>query len=407
MLEFGSETHKIASDAMRLVSRMNRDWMQTGRRPAGICGACILLAARMNNFQRSVQEVIQVVKIADTTLRKRLEEFKETPSGALTVQDFRNMWLENEFDPPSFMRSQKRDKVKGIQGDKGKKRKRTVDDEEGQDDEDTDDDEEEAATVADAVVKDKQESVLPDDQNQKESAALDDREQQIDTALEGAVTEWMDNPDLQTISADMQKDLMAKEELAMARYAAQPDTLSDLDDDELDQFVLSEEEVAIKTRVWMEFNREYLEQQRDKKLREQDDQRNGIAHPRKRKRHRPRDSTAVDLAGSAEEATRKMLAERKFSKKINYEAVKSLFDSDGNMSIAPTPAPGSPARSGSVPGTPRSKMDFKAVAGDEDDGDWRKGLSGIIPGADEYEDLGEYAGGVETGGAEGYGGYDD
>jgi len=39
-LEFGEETPKVAADAMRLVQRMDRDWMQTGRRPAGICGAC-------------------------------------------------------------------------------------------------------------------------------------------------------------------------------------------------------------------------------------------------------------------------------------------------------------------------------------------------------------------------------
>jgi transcription factor IIIB 90 kDa subunit len=50
--------------------------MTRGRRPAGICGAALLLAARMNNFRRSVEEIVQVVKIADTTLKKRLDEFK-------------------------------------------------------------------------------------------------------------------------------------------------------------------------------------------------------------------------------------------------------------------------------------------------------------------------------------------
>ena len=92
LLEFGEETPKVAADAMRLVQRMDRDWMQTGRRPAGICGACkylinivfviiisiinnffigLLIAARMNNFQRSIKEVIAVVKTADITIKKR------------------------------------------------------------------------------------------------------------------------------------------------------------------------------------------------------------------------------------------------------------------------------------------------------------------------------------------------
>ena len=57
LLEFGDETHQVAMDAVRLVQRFDRDWMTKGRRPAGICGACLLLAARMNNFRRSVAEI--------------------------------------------------------------------------------------------------------------------------------------------------------------------------------------------------------------------------------------------------------------------------------------------------------------------------------------------------------------
>jgi len=40
-LDFGSKELEVATTALRLVARMKRDWMQTGRRPAGICGACI------------------------------------------------------------------------------------------------------------------------------------------------------------------------------------------------------------------------------------------------------------------------------------------------------------------------------------------------------------------------------
>ena len=101
-LEFGKDTMKVASDAIRLVSRMNRDWIVQGRRPSGICGACLLLAARMNNYRRSVREVVYVVKVADLTIQKRLEEFKLTNSSSLTVDEFRSLWLEQAHDPPSF-----------------------------------------------------------------------------------------------------------------------------------------------------------------------------------------------------------------------------------------------------------------------------------------------------------------
>lgn len=71
MLEFGNKTHVVANDALRLVQRMSRDWIHTGRRPAGICGACLLIAARMHNFKRTIKEVIHVVKMAEITIRKR------------------------------------------------------------------------------------------------------------------------------------------------------------------------------------------------------------------------------------------------------------------------------------------------------------------------------------------------
>ncbi|KAL1925245.1 uncharacterized protein VTP21DRAFT_128 [Calcarisporiella thermophila] len=107
MLEFGDHTHKVAQDALRLVQRMDRDWIQTGRRPSGICGACLLIASRMNGFRRTEQEIIHVVKIAEITLRRRLNEFKKTPSSKLTVRDFQSVWLEDECDPPAFQRARK------------------------------------------------------------------------------------------------------------------------------------------------------------------------------------------------------------------------------------------------------------------------------------------------------------
>lgn len=86
LLELGDETHQVAMDAVRLMQRFDRDWMTKGRRPARICGAC-LLAARINNPCRSVAEIVQVVKIADTTLKKRMDKFRTTPSGVLTLAD--------------------------------------------------------------------------------------------------------------------------------------------------------------------------------------------------------------------------------------------------------------------------------------------------------------------------------
>lgn len=106
---------RVARDAVRIVQRMNRDWMTPGRRPAGICGAALILAARMNNFRRTVREVVYVVKVQEQTIFNRLDEFKVTESGGLTVDEFRTIDLERSADPPIFT-AQK-------EGKKGKKKK--------------------------------------------------------------------------------------------------------------------------------------------------------------------------------------------------------------------------------------------------------------------------------------------
>jgi len=108
-LDFSRETMKVAKDAVRIVQRMNRDWMTPGRRPAGICGAALILAARMNNFRRTVREVVYVVKVQEQTILHRLDEFKGTESSGLTVEEFRNIDLERlaEADPPIFTQQQK------------------------------------------------------------------------------------------------------------------------------------------------------------------------------------------------------------------------------------------------------------------------------------------------------------
>jgi len=70
-LGFGNETEKVARDAMRIVQRMDRDWLSSGRRPAGLCGAALFIASRMNNFRRSVREIVYFVKVSDATVKKR------------------------------------------------------------------------------------------------------------------------------------------------------------------------------------------------------------------------------------------------------------------------------------------------------------------------------------------------
>ena len=59
-LEFGDKTHQVSMTALRLVSRMKKDWIHFGRRPSGLCGAALLIASRLHEFCRTVTDVIKV-----------------------------------------------------------------------------------------------------------------------------------------------------------------------------------------------------------------------------------------------------------------------------------------------------------------------------------------------------------
>ncbi|KAF8073919.1 BRF1-domain-containing protein [Lyophyllum atratum] len=408
LLEFGDETHKVATDAVRLVQRFDRDWMTRGRRPAGICGAALLLAARMNNFRRSVEEIVQVVKIADTTLKKRLDEFKNTPSGSLTLADFRNVWLEEEMDPPAFTKGKEKEEAeraatedpyqdgdeqvgeitKGKGKKKGskkkkKKRKRGEDtDEEGEPpeddaplpgptpidpsllnegilegtiqpvplfmpDHDMDDSNyniDPALLEPDSIptVQPSQPRALPPPtpqpriEPQLPTSSLDgpsssstlvaappsEVDETVSTVLAEEVSTFLQN----TQGAMLSDALDEAEERRLAQIIVE-DELLGLDEEELDRFLLSDAEVRIKERVWVELNKDYLEA-----IAAKGDQESGSATKSRKRRktnNKPRDATTPHGHTAAESVRNLLKKNPKYSKRINYDALKDLFVEGG------------------------------------------------------------------------------
>uniref|UniRef100_A0A8R1DVB7 TFIIB-type domain-containing protein n=2 Tax=Caenorhabditis japonica TaxID=281687 RepID=A0A8R1DVB7_CAEJA len=108
VLDFGEKQKEVVNLATRLVQRMKRDWMSTGRRPTGICGAALLIAARSLNFNRSIGDIVRVVHISESVIRKRLDEFSQTPSGSLTIDEFSTVDLEHSEDPPAYRDARRR-----------------------------------------------------------------------------------------------------------------------------------------------------------------------------------------------------------------------------------------------------------------------------------------------------------
>lgn len=151
-LKFDVRTEQVQMDAVRILQRMDRDWIVSGRKPAGICGAALVMAARMNNFRRSPTEVAYLAKIGKTTVDQRLDEFKRVSSAQMTVADFRDKeFIKDAHDPPAFYRQTKeyqeelqKKKVEKAERAAARKRKRRTGD--GEDIDAESDDEVEAET---------------------------------------------------------------------------------------------------------------------------------------------------------------------------------------------------------------------------------------------------------------------
>lgn len=54
------KTQVVAQTGVRLVQAMTRDWICTGRRPTGLCGAALLVAARFHGFKINPEDVSTV-----------------------------------------------------------------------------------------------------------------------------------------------------------------------------------------------------------------------------------------------------------------------------------------------------------------------------------------------------------
>jgi transcription factor IIIB subunit 2 len=389
-LEFGGEDlHRVASDACKVLRSMDRDWMKEGRNPAGLCGACILMAARMNNFRRTVREVVYVVKVADTTIHQRLYEYKQTESSKLTVGDFRKFGdrMPAKDQPPAVWRPIEKEKKRQ---DRERKRKAPTDGE--------DDNVSPASSPDDSV--DAERSPQAESSNTKKSKTRANKKQKItknkaktansnnDSSVpdsntsedsEDATSEKRDPIDPKDLEIEKQleeeihqalakshatfQDFLKDENhpiLIQARERAEEikmqqmpdngieDNVEDLfeDDDDVATCILNEEESLYKERVWLSLNEDWLRKQQAKILAKALEEAEGKPKKPKQRRQRHQMGNGEVLgdqpAASPEEAMRKMALKRggkAFSNLIDYDAIKQFRSGREGTPATRTPTP--------------------------------------------------------------------
>lgn len=343
-LEYGEMTHAVAMSALRLLARMQRDWMSEGRRPSGICGAALLIASRMHNFYRSQADVARVVRIGNVALRERLMELHRTPTATMTAAQVDagggddGKWTSLSIsdgseacDPPAFQRLQARKHSLLL-----KKRKRV-------ESEETDAGDGDSCSTAGEKIGPKGIHITPG------KAGRTTEDEQLEGELEAALAS--------TEIQELERESNVEEELEAAarkRQAAEKETdleedgenelpaglkeqvedgeLSDLDDEDAEKYLNTEEEYERKKELWTEVNKEYLEKQaRLEKMKKENPEEYKRLRPwrasQKKKKTESTQKTARDTERDDDDPP--PVVTPKSSKKLNYSVLKSLGQSSG------------------------------------------------------------------------------
>ena len=400
----------------------------------------------MNNFRRTVTEVVYIVKVTTHTIQKRLEEFKLTPSSGLTVEDFlNNELLESQHDPPSFYRKSE----EFLKNKKTRKRKRIGDDavdgeEEGENNESEEAEQNKRSKTVtpnlDAVpaVEPRQDAdgfaipALPTQaQNQdinidpslSDDLAADYLDKLYDTVveeednsnitestsppkasrgrqpdlpvhvpqewaqdeavLEGQISELISDPNTQHHAISYANAVKRSQRYMQLLQASNPSKEISMDvhigedefadDPEVINCMLSPEDVAKKEKVWVNENKAWLRKQQIKQYQRRLAE-NGPPKATRNRKKKPRiGELQTSPASTPGDAAVAALKERTWSKKVNYEALRDLFDDAGDElgsagTSRATSRAGSTVADESVPGSPSADTQVdEDEEGDEDD----------------------------------------
>ncbi|XP_046651655.1 transcription factor IIIB 90 kDa subunit-like [Daphnia pulicaria] len=373
-MNFGDKTHEVSRSALRLVQRMKRDWIHTGRRPSGLCGAALLIAARYHGFNRTVIDVIKEVKVHENTVRKRMQEFGETASSSLTLEEFMQVDLEEEHDPPAFLKSRKKDRIDEIEEESTEEmvelekeinrqialslaKKRGPYAKYAK----------EALAIPDSPIAGPSRTSSPSTDPEVEDVIADMTMTAVKECLtptEAAAVDANSLPTARKTTSDTDESILMpppgatylqlrhhlrpslaslgifsgsveKEELSK-QDEAPPDSgeldLEGIDDSEMDSYIKTEDEAKMTTDMWMALNGEFMKEleakQKRKAEEEEEKQKRGEKRKRKTARRQPQQSYSGSTPG---EAIGKMLIGKRISNKINYDKLKDL-----DFSFAPS-----------------------------------------------------------------------
>lgn len=348
-LDFKDKATKVARDATKLAQRMSADWIHEGRRPAGVAGACVLLAARMNNFRRSHSEIVAISHVGQETLQRRLNEFKKTKAAQLSVLRFRNDEEVESANPPSFEKNRKNElriarTLQRRQQETFNDLDSMTEDEKIQYLGDLSKDEQQKQILMNTIMSDI--TINKDLINEQIERILKSKRNKMEQSLYKTPHELAkeEEDDLDRIwnmnwPKNLVKNLPTTEDV-LKLVSSEAELNSDDDDAVVEESQMTPEEVAMKERIWTGLNHDYMVEQERKRLKQEADELTGntsanSANRRKRQRssvppeiQKEIGDIVLDEDGtpkSAGDSAKMYFSKTSVSRKINYESLQGLF----------------------------------------------------------------------------------
>lgn len=260
-----------------------------GRRPSSLCGAALLISGRMHDFNRTTDDIIKVVHCHHATLKKRLLEFKDTPSSMLSIEQFMTVDLEETHDPPSYRIARAKDKERIDKFFEANDSEKVIDE------------------VKTAIEKE-----LSKKKNTKVFGV-----DLVEISGETSESVASNKP----ISVGPSLEIMGLSENKRTYEDDDDEELSctiEIDEDEIDSYILSKESHQIKKNMWIKMHGTAF-----KKLLLSREERAKNPKVIRAKEKKAKNSLRTP-AKTAAEAVERVLKKKKLSSKINYDILDNL-----------------------------------------------------------------------------------
>eukprot|EP00548_Thalassiothrix_antarctica_P004608 CAMPEP_0194140408 /NCGR_PEP_ID=MMETSP0152-20130528/9959_1 /TAXON_ID=1049557 /ORGANISM="Thalassiothrix antarctica, Strain L6-D1" /LENGTH=341 /DNA_ID=CAMNT_0038838639 /DNA_START=677 /DNA_END=1699 /DNA_ORIENTATION=+ len=322
------------------------------------------------------------------TVNARLREFEQTPSSKLTLEEFNTTEIEEEADPPAFTKNRIREaRARAIQQKNyGMLTSGALDNPlEGKNATlwRTNSRKQQLQADHDVLYKELEKELTHDDGNEKGSSDENNRlkkprtleqlknlqltnkstepfvndptQNQIVEKIDGLTT--IDNPHIkdmypkakygksivlpnQATAEELQPSTQATE--GILDLAAWKEEMPEKDAEDIESLFRTDEEIARKEAIFNSLNKDYILQQEMKeserrkeeeaaKNKEIDEMAQAAGRARYQKKRGRKRKKGSDGERTTEEALLEAASKRKISRKINYDAMSSLFGASGNF----------------------------------------------------------------------------